>query len=322
MSKAIIGEKNFAARPVDVYLSDVNETQDLVFFDRYEQRLKTESIYGGKPLRWAYGTTLGRLCLEAVIKRRWFSSLYGRWADCGCSRSEVTAFIERFELDPDEFADPPGTFKTFNEFFHRRLKPAARPLPTSKNAVIFPADGRHFLVPDLSKEQAIYAKGQRFDLLELLGDKELAARFENGTAILSRLCPTDYHRFHFPLDGKGSTPRLINGALYSVNPIALAGSLARIWQNKRRVTVVTDSPVGDYLFLEIGATNVGTIVDTVAPESEIERGDEKGYFRFGGSMVITIFPEGAFVPADDLAKQAADGIELYARFGDTMGSTQ
>lgn len=299
----------------------MNETQDLVFFDRYEQRLKTESIYGGKPLRWAYSTALGRICLEAVIKRRWFSALYGRWADCGCSGSEVETFIQRFELDPDEFADPPGTFNTFNEFFHRRLKPSARPLPDSENAIIFPADGRHLLVPDLSKAQAIYAKGQRFDLAQLLGDTGLAARFENGSAILSRLCPTDYHRFHFPLSGKCGTPRLINGALYSVNPIALAGSLARIWQNKRRVTVVTDSPVGDYLFLEIGATNVGTIIDTVDPESVVRRGDEKGFFRFGGSMVITIFPEGTIVPAADLAEQSANGIELYARFGDRMASS-
>lgn len=300
----------------------MNETQDLVFYDRYERRLKTEAIYGGKPLRWTYGTRLGRFALEAVIKRRWFSSLYGKWADCGCSKKEIAPFIKRFELDPEEFAEAPESFRTFNEFFHRKLKPEARPFPDSEKAILFPADGRHLLIPDLSQAQTIYAKGQRFDLPELLGDSDLADRFQRGTAVLSRLCPTDYHRFHFPLGGKYGTPRLINGALYSVNPIALAGSLARIWQNKRRITVVTDSPVGDYLFLEIGATNVGTIVDTAEPEIQVERGDEKGYFRFGGSMVITIFPEERITPTADLAKQSANGVELYARFGDEMASIQ
>lgn len=300
----------------------MNETQDTVYYDRYEQQLKTEATYGEKPLRWTYGTSLGGLALEAIIKRRWFSSLYGKWADCGCSKSEVAVFIERFGLDPEEFADPPESFATFNEFFHRKLKPEARPLSDSENAVLFPADGRHLLVPDLSQAQTIYAKGQRFDLPELLGDIDLADRFKNGSAILSRLCPTDYHRYHFPLAGKSRTPRLINGVLYSVNPIALAGSLARIWQNKRRITMVSDSPVGDFLFLEIGATNVGTIVDTTEPETQVERGDEKGYFRFGGSMVITIFPEGRIIPTADLAEQSANGIELYARFGDEMASIQ
>lgn len=300
----------------------MNETQDPVYYDRYDQRLKTEAIYGEKPLRWTYETPLGRLALEAAIKRRWFSSLYGKWADCGCSKKEVAAFIERFGLDPGEFAEPPESFQTFNEFFHRTLKPQARPFPESGNAVLFPADGRHLLIPDLSREQTIYAKGQRFDLSRLLGDPALAARFERGIAVLSRLCPTDYHRFHFPLAGKCGTPRLVNGALYSVNPIALAGSLARIRQNKRRITVVSDSPVGDYLFLEIGATNVGSIIDTAEPETQVDRGDEKGYFRFGGSLVITIFPRDTIQPAPDLAEQSANGVELYARFGDEMASIQ
>ncbi|MEM6916784.1 MAG: phosphatidylserine decarboxylase, partial [Verrucomicrobiota bacterium] len=115
-------------------------------------------------------------------------------------------------------------------------------------------------------------------------------------------------------------PRLLNGALYSVNPIALSRSLAYLWQNKRRVTVIRNSPVGDYLFLEIGATNVGSIVDTAGKGSPVERGDEKGYFRFGGSMVLLIFPESSIRPADDLSDHSARGIELYAKVGDSAGT--
>ncbi|MDP4849425.1 MAG: hypothetical protein NWQ95_03655, partial [Verrucomicrobiales bacterium] len=67
----------------------MNATQELLFYDRYESRLKREGIYGEKPLRWAYETMLGRLCLEGVIKRRWFSRLYGRWADTAGSAKEI-----------------------------------------------------------------------------------------------------------------------------------------------------------------------------------------------------------------------------------------
>ncbi len=303
------------------YLSGVNETQELVFYDRYTESLKSESIYGETPLRWAYETTPGRICLNAVIRRKWFSRLYGRWADCGCSRKEIATFIERFDVDTSEFLDSPDTFSTFNEFFFRKLKPEARPIDQASDAVIFPTDGRHFLIPNLSEATTLYAKGQRFDLATLLGDSHLADEFAGGTAVLSRLCPTDYHRYHFPLAGTPEEGRLINGSLFSVNPIALSRRLSYITENKRQITRVNDSPAGSYLFLEIGATNVGSIISTSSAGQPVKKGDEKGYFRFGGSMVITLFSEGSFIPERDLATRSDSGIEIYARMGDRMGVT-
>ncbi len=313
-------EKGFAGGPPSVYLSPVQQGQELVYFDRYAGKLKPEGIYGEKPLRWAYETGLGRFCLEAAIKQRWFSGLYGKWADCGCSAKEILPFIERFGLDTGEFLEAPETYQTFNEFFYRRLKPEARPISNDKSQACFPADGRQLVIPDLSISSTIYAKNQRFDLVSLLGDESLARQFAEGTAVISRLCPTDYHRFHFPLGGTAGEPHLINGPLYSVNPIALARHLSYLWQNKRRITRVTDSAAGEYLFLEIGATNVGGIVDSIDGNTRVAGGDEKGYFKFGGSMVITLFQKGRFTPAADLLEQSSNGVELYARFGDLMGT--
>ncbi|MDF1860662.1 MAG: phosphatidylserine decarboxylase [Verrucomicrobiales bacterium] len=297
----------------------MKERQELVYYDRYGQQLESEGIYGETPLRFAYETALGRICLESAFKRPWFSALYGRWADCSCSKKEVLPFIERFGLDPEEFVDAPESFSSFNEFFSRKLKAEARPVSPGEDDVSFPADGRHLFVPDLSQSGPVYAKGRRFDLPALLGDSKLAKQFAAGSAIISRLCPTDYHRFHFPLDGTPQESRLINGPLYSVNPIALARQLSYLWENKRQITVIEGSPAGDYLFLEIGATNVGSIVSTSQTKQFAPRGTEKGAFRFGGSMVITIFPEGRVQPDDDLATQSADGIELYAKVGDRAG---
>jgi phosphatidylserine decarboxylase len=298
----------------------VKSAQEILYFDRYESCLKREGIYGEKPLRWAYETVPGRICLEGVIKRRWFSSLYGYWADSSYSSREIAPFIRRFNLDTGEFLSAPESFRTFNEFFYRRLKPEARPLDPDENSVIFPADGRHLFVPKLSQNHHLYAKGQRFDLAQLLGDTTLAARYSEGSAILSRLCPTDYHRFHFPLGGDCGESRLINGALYSVNPIALSRKLGYIFENKRQITPVFHPIFGEYLFLEIGATNVGSIVSTTRSGAEVRKGDEKGFFRFGGSMVITLFPPGAFEAAPDLEEQSSGGVELYARMGDRMGT--
>ena len=297
----------------------MQQRQELVYFDRYAGELKPEGIYGEKPLRWAYETGLGRFCLEAAIKQRWFSGLYGKWADCGCSAKEVLPFIEHFGLDTDEFLNATESYQTFNEFFFRRLRPEARPVADEPGNACFPADGRQLVILDLSEATAIHAKNRKFDLSALLGDPSLAERFSNGTAVISRLCPTDYHRFHYPLTGSPGGPRLINGPLYSVNPIALARNISYLWQNKRRITQISDSAAGDYLFLEIGATNVGSIVDTSNHKSPVATGKEKGYFKFGGSMVMTLFQAGRFSPAADLVEHSANGVELYTRFGDFMG---
>jgi phosphatidylserine decarboxylase len=296
----------------------VQQRQELVYFDRYAGELKTESIYGEKPLRWAYGTIIGRFCLETTIKQRWFSRLYGRWADCTCSSREILPFIEQFEIDTKDFLETPESYQTFNEFFYRRLKPEARPVYQDDGTACFPADGRQLVIPNLERATHIYAKNQQFDLISLLGDKSLAEKFAGGSAVISRLCPTDYHRFHFPLSGMPGAACLINGPLYSVNPIALSHTFSYLWQNKRRITQVKESPAGDYLILEIGATNVGSIVDS-GSATLVTNGDEKGFFKFGGSMVITMFQAGRFTPAADLAEHSASGVELYARFGDFMG---
>jgi phosphatidylserine decarboxylase len=298
----------------------VDPGKEIVFFDRYTQEFVTEKIYGEGPLRWTYETRLGRIALETAIRQPWFSALYGKWADCGCSAREVQSFLERFPLDTNEFAESPESFRTFNDFFSRKLKSSARPIDDDEKSVIFPSDGRHLFLSDLSQVETIYAKGQRFPLSQLLEDEELVARYEDGSALLSRLCPTDYHRFHFPLAGTPGMTRKINGPLYSVNPVALRRQLRYACENKRQVTEVSDSPAGRYLFLEIGATNVGTIVLTSEPEIAVEKGAEKGFFRFGGSMVITLFEKGTILPEDDLATHSASGIEIYARMGDRMGS--
>lgn len=289
------------------------------FFNRYAGSIEIEAVYGEKWLRWAYERPLGRMALGAFIKRPWFSKLYGAWADSSGSQKEVAAFIEKFEVDSDEFLDKPESFRSFNEFFFRKLKESARPICEAKNAIAFPADGRHLVIENLSRDSWIFAKGRRLNLTRLLGCDSLADKYEGGTVLISRLCPTDYHRFHFPVSGTPGESSLINGPLYSVNPIALSRNLAWLWENKRQITEVENRALGDYLFLEIGATNVGGIINTHNNDEFAEKGDEKGYFKFGGSMVMMIFQPDRIKPAEDLLQHSREEREIYAHMGDVAG---
>ena len=290
------------------------------FFDRYSGDVKREAIYGEKFLRWACETTSGKLGVELLAKRAAFSRWYGWRMSKPGSRERIAPFIAEYGLDPDEFAEPSESFASFNEFFYRKLKAEARPIDPDPSAVVFPADGRHLGIPDVSQCEAFWAKGQRLKLGELLGgDPQLTERYATGSAVISRLCPVDYHRFHFCAAGTPGDAKLINGPLYSVNPIALRHNLSILWRNKRTITILKTDTLGDVAVLEIGATNVGSIVQTYTPENAVAKGDEKGCFEFGGSMTLLLFEPGRIQLADDLLEQSAQQRELYARVGDRLG---
>jgi len=286
------------------------------FYNRQTRSLETESVYGEGPLRFVYENPAGRLALHALVKRRLFSRWYGWRMDQPSSRAKVGPFIEQFGVDAAEFAEPVENYRTFNEFFYRRLKAGARPLAAGDDTVVFPADGRHLAIPDLATCTNFWVKGVRFDLAALLDDEVLAREFAGGAALISRLCPVDYHRFHFPCAGTPNTLRQINGPLYSVSPIALLRRPSILWENLRWVTRLDSLRFGRVLLLEIGATCVGGVVHTATPGSSVAKGEEKGYFRFGGSCCITLFEHGRVRFAADLLEHGVQGREVYARMGE------
>jgi len=290
------------------------------YFHRHRSQLETEQVYGEQSLRWAYGNPLGKLALHALIKRPLFSRWYGARMDRPASAARILPFLETYSLDPAEFADPPESFGSFNEFFYRRLDPAARPIDSNPSSVVFPADGRHLGFQRADQIESVFVKGQAFDLPRLLGDDALAERFAAGPLVLSRLCPVDYHRFHFPVAGTAGAPTLINGPLFSVSPISLRQRLACLWENKRVITKLESPAAGTVLIIEIGATCVGSIHQTFEPDTEISKGAEKGYFAFGGSSVITLFEPGRVQLADDLVEWSSQQTELYAKVGTQLGA--
>ncbi|MEW6305315.1 MAG: archaetidylserine decarboxylase [Verrucomicrobiota bacterium] len=297
----------------------MGDGETIEYFNRYTGRVEREQVYGAAWLNWTYANPIGQLARELLAKRAVFSRWYGWRMDRPASRAKVLPFIREFGVDASEFARAPEEFATFNEFFYRQLKPGARPVDAGPNTAVFPADGRHLGFPDVSQADAVFVKGQRFDLTALLGDAQLAAQYARGTLVLSRLCPVDYHRYHFPLGGVPGEPRLINGPLYSVSPIALRRNIAYLWQNRRVITPLATERFGTVLLLEIGATNVGSMVQTFTPGKPAAKGGEKGYFKFGGSSTITLFEPGRVKLAEDLIENTKQARELYARVGDRMG---
>lgn len=294
--------------------------EEINFMHRDSGCIETEKVYGEKWLSLIYGSPLGKIPLWLAIKRSWFSKWYGKKMDTLSSRERILPFIEKFNLDENEFLKRPADYKSFNEFFYRELKKEARPVDQSVNSAVFPADGRHLGIQNLEQTERIFVKGQQFNLSSLFGSQNLADNYREGSLIISRLCPVDYHRFHFPVSGHSSSPQLINGSLFSVNPIALKQNIGIFWENKRYLSCIEDSIFGKVATFLVGATCVGSVKITSDLPARVEKGQEYGHFLFGGSCLLTLFEKGTVSLADDLLECTAKGIELYAKMGQTLGT--
>jgi phosphatidylserine decarboxylase len=289
------------------------------YYDRYAGAVKTERIYGEQWLRWAYENPAGRLLVWALIRRAWFSRWYGRKMKKKASANRVLPFVGKYEIDWQEFEKSPFDYRSFNEFFCRALKPGARPIAPGEDVAVLPADGRHFAFGRIEGAEGIYAKGQRFSLAEFLRGGEEASLFAEGSMLISRLCPVDYHRFHFPVDGVPGETRDIAGWLYSVNPVALRRNIGYLLENKRKVTLIDAPRFGHVAMVEVGATNVGSIQESFVPGRPAGKGEEKGFFSYGGSCIVTLFQHGRIRFSPDLLEQTAAGLETFARMGDVLG---
>lgn len=298
--------------------------ESIVYIDRVTKKREVEIVYGAKALQFLYGNSLlsrfvGRPLLRLVSRAPFFSRVFGAYQKLPCTKKRIAPFIDKFNVDAGEFLEPIDSFASFNDFFIRKLKKEARPIASGDDVAIIPADARYLFFQDVSAADGFIIKGQKFSLVELLGDSELAAKYEKGAMLIARLCPTDYHRFHFPVGCVPEAAKLINGWLYSVNPIALKKNIDIFVQNKRTLTTLSTDDYGDVLFLEIGATSVGTIVQTYESGILCAKGDEKGYFSFGGSSLVILFPPDTITFDTDLTEATKEGVEIRCLLGQTLG---
>jgi phosphatidylserine decarboxylase len=288
------------------------------YYERETGQLKTEKVAGEKWLVWLYYNPVGEATLWALAKRKLVSSIYGTMMDQNSSAKKIQPFIEDFNIDMSDFQEQ--EFSNFNEFFTRKLKEYARPVDTSSAIVVSPADGKILAYADISNSSFII-KGYRFDVSSFLDNSVLAQKYQGGALLIIRLAPMDYHRFHFPVNGNLSPNKKIDGDYYSVNPYALRKKAEIFCLNKREHTILSNPLVGDVVMAEVGATMVGSIVQTFKGSS-VNKGDEKGYFKFGGSTVVLLFEKSKFHIDEDLLINTAKGFETTVKMGERIGEVK
>jgi len=292
----------------------------IYYIERQTRLLKKERIPAEQWLKWLYHDPFGNLALEAVIKRKAFSRFYGRYMKTPGSSVKIKSFVKLFEIDNSLYEKDLHSYSSFNDFFVRKIKSEYRQIDPHPHTIISPVDGKLLAYDNLQKGLHFIAKGYDFSLPEFLNNQKLADEYLHGCMFIFRLTPADYHRFHFPADSLPGKPHVIKGKYYSVSPISIRKKVKTFYQNKREYTIIKTEQFGDVIMAEIGATLVGSIKQTFIPNKQYKKGDEKGYFEYGGSSVILLFKANKIKIDDDLVHNTQLSYETKVQLGEKIAS--
>ena len=290
--------------------------EKIKYIERKTGEIKIEKVMGEGALKFLYYNPLGSLVLNMLVKRKFLSAFYGKKMDLSKSKEKIADFVKEMNINMSDYARAIGEYKSFNDFFYRELKEGARKINFEEDVLASPADGKILAYENLSEKDKFFVKGSDFSLEEFFMDKELAKKYEGGSFVIVRLAPADYHRFHFPADGKVSETKKIEGYYYSVSTHAIKRNFRIFCENKREYAILSTKRFGDIAMVDVGATMVGSIVQTYSPNSDVKKGDEKGYFLFGGSTCILVFEKDKIEIDKDIIENTKNRIETSIYMGE------
>ncbi len=290
---------------------------DIRYIDRSTGEIQVERPPAEGLLSFLYDNPFGKTAILPIAKRKFISEWYGRKMDKLSSVDKIQGFVDQLDIDMSESIKAIDEFSSFNDFFYRKLKPEARPIG---EGFVSPGDGKLLAFERVSDVGSFFVKGREFTLTEFLADRELAERYADASMIILRLAPNDYHRYHFPYAGIPSASKQIKGHYYSVSPYALASNFTKVFcENKREITTLKTPDKGEILLIPVGATMVGSILSSYQPDTAVAKGDEMGYFAFGGSTIVILIDREQIQIDADLIKNTKNKMETFVKMGERIG---
>ncbi len=276
--------------------------------DRKNGLVYEDVQYGKKYLNFLYNNIFGRIILKIVILP-FFSKMIGKYYDSKASVKKIDKFVKTNGIDMSSYEN--RKYSSFNDFFTRKKKNVEI---TNKNMLISPADSK-LLVYDIDEKLKINIKDSDYDLYELVNkDVTDLSMFENGKILVFRLSVDDYHRYCFPADGELIDSYEIPGKLHTVSSISRRYKIYK--ENHRIVNLLDTVKFGNMYFIEVGALLVGKIVNNNLVS--FKTGDEKGYFKYGGSTIVMIVSDRVIID-DDIIKNSNNGLETKVNYGEPIG---
>jgi len=256
---------------------------------------------------------------------QWFEShpaydwLLAAYYDTRLSVNSIEPFIRRHKIDMSDFE--PVIYRSYADFFERRFKAGARRFPRKAGEMGAFAEARYMGWEKVEDSQRFPIKGYSLSVTEILGDARRAQPFVGGPVILARLSPLDYHHAHYFDDGETLYTNWLGGRLWTVNWRALLNQPDILFSNERQINILETKHFGRTAFVEVGALQVGRILQVHRRDVPFRRGDEKSVFRFGGSAIILFGEPGRWVPTPDILKHTREEVETLVRLGEPIAAS-
>ena len=282
---------------------------------KQKRRDGTEITAGSqdKLLSALYGHALGRMLLKPLMQP-WVSKAAGWLLSTRLSCALIAPFIRNNHIDMSQFANE--KYQSYNAFFSRRIKDGARIVDMDPTHFISPCDSK-LTALEITENTRFTLKHTEYSVASLLQNEVLAKRYTGGLALIFRLTVDDYHRYCYAADGEKEDNIFISGKLHTVNPIA--NDYFPIYkENSREYSILHSEGFGDIVMMEVGALLVGKIVN-LHGKKRVHRGEEKGYFQFGGSTVVLLMQKNAVQLDEDILRNSKEGIETVVRYGEKIG---
>jgi len=277
-------------------------------YDRKLKEVYIEKEYQKKTLNFLYNTNIGRVLLKYIVAKPFFSKVRGIYQRSCFSKKRIKPFIDKYNVDMHGFNV--NDYKNFNDFFKRKK---GLMIDGSKDILISPADAKLF-VYDITDDLRFDVKNSNYSLSEIIGDAWLSKQFKGGKCLVFRLCVSDYHRYINIDTGELKEVTRINGELHTVRPISKD---YRVFSRNTRVVSVLDlDNLGKVVQVEVGALLIGCIRNN--NQKYFIKGEEKGYFEFGGSTIILLLKDNVKLD-EDIMEQINIGREVKVSIGERIG---
>lgn len=218
-----------------------------------------------------------------------------------CKAAMEKIGIEQYKYHPDKSF---WGFTSWNNFFTREFKDGERPVaePDNNKVIVSACESTPYKIStNVRRHSKFWIKSQPYSLEFMLDNDEYVEEFAGGTVYQAFLSAYNYHRWNSPVTGIIRKTSVKEGTYYSeafsegFDPAGPNLSQGYITQVAARaiIFIECDDPViGLMCFMPVGMAEVSSCIITVKEGDRVKKGDQLGYFQYGGSTHCLIFRPG------------------------------
>ncbi|MEG2351393.1 MAG: phosphatidylserine decarboxylase [Bacilli bacterium] len=266
-----------------------------------------------KGLSFLYNTIIGRIMLKPMVSSKFISNTVAFVLNKKLSTIIIKPFINKVGINIDDYEK--NRYDSFNDFFTRKIKSEKRVINLQKSAFISPCDSKVSCYK-INNGLTVNIKNSKYSVASIISDKTIAKEYKNGYLLVFRLSVEDYHHYCFIDEGVIDKTYKISGKFHTVNPIVY-DKYQVFKENTREVTLISTKNFDKVIYVEVGALMVGKITN-IKTRGDFSKGEEKGYFEFGGSTVVLLVKN--LIQIDDLIlNNTKKGKETCVKYGEKIG---